>query len=68
MPAPGSMIFARIAKPYSHKERDVMIVLSDHPQYLEGTVKDMETMWHAANEGYQVVILPALPASSEKPQ
>jgi len=45
-----------------------MIVLSDHPQYLEGTVKDMETMWHAANEGYQVVILPALPASSEKPQ
>jgi hypothetical protein len=68
MPAPGKVIIARIATPYSHKDRDVVIVLSDHPNYLEGTVENMETMWHGANEGYHVVILPALPTESEKPR
>ena len=52
------LIVARVINPYGPKARDVKIIFSDHIRYLESTEWDLESLWHGANEGYNVLILP----------
>lgn len=52
------VIVCRIVGQFSDKF-EVSIVSSNHPKYLIGSIHHMECIWHAANEGYTVSIMPA---------
>jgi hypothetical protein len=57
-PAGLGVIVGRIISPFA-SEFKVKISVSDCPKFPAESVHHIECMWHAANEGYTVAILPA---------
>lgn len=51
------MIVARI----DITTQKVRIELSDYPEFIVGELANMEAIWHAANEGFTVIVLPPVP-------